>query len=399
MRGLFTPILAGLALLAAGCTVASDAVYTVTARTHQAFNDARERHRDHQLAAAAWDQFRQANPDAPASKDFADGFRDGYAEHLYRGVVRPPTLAPSRYRSVKYQSPAGYQAAEEWMAGFARGIDAAKASGWRTYITGPLLGRGPETVPVPPAPVPDPHTPVPIPPVPAPEGAVPVPLPPPTPEKPAGPQARAGEGARPVDRARPAREPVATIPFVIPKPETSPPAARKPAALAPSARSATVIPPVTPDLRPRAEAVRLPAPLPPVIPVKHVERAAPAGPVAAGPRVVCPHVEERAGWPALAIPAVSAGELADAVRPPEVAPAAPDRPTTREELALSGALVTEPPAPLMPEPTGVRPASLGLPVERAGLGINPGVGVPPTAGETVGPAVWFGPRAVTGVAQ
>lgn len=142
MRVRMTLWLIGLVLTNTGCSVVADAVHTTSSRTRQSISDAYERHRNKQWAAAAWDDVRKADPAVPASGDFADGFRDGFAEYLYRGSTEPPPLPPGRYRTVHSQSSAGYHAAEAWFAGYRRGIAEGQARGAREWVVGPSSLRG-----------------------------------------------------------------------------------------------------------------------------------------------------------------------------------------------------------------------------------------------------------------
>src|SRR5205807_2557372 len=94
------------------------------------------------------------------SEDYAQGFKDGYAEYLYRGGDgEPPLLPPKRYRHVRYQTPQGYMAAEDWFAGYRHGAAVAHHTGARRWITGPTgwqpeprtavaQGRKPQTLSV-----------------------------------------------------------------------------------------------------------------------------------------------------------------------------------------------------------------------------------------------------------
>jgi hypothetical protein len=90
------------------------------------------------MAAEAWNDYRDAHSDIPYSTDFADGFRDGFADYLYAGGNgEPPLLPPPCYRSIHYQTAQGFQAKEDWFAGFRQGAAIAQAGGYRQWITGP----------------------------------------------------------------------------------------------------------------------------------------------------------------------------------------------------------------------------------------------------------------------
>lgn len=70
------------------------------------------------------------------SRDFADGFVDGYARYLDKGGDgNPPPLPPRRYWRVHCRTPEGKQVVEEYFAGFRAGSAAAIASGFRSVDT------------------------------------------------------------------------------------------------------------------------------------------------------------------------------------------------------------------------------------------------------------------------
>ena len=129
-----------LSLLGSGCAVVTDSAHATSYWTNQSIKDMQERHRNRKLAASAWEESRAANPSA--SEDFAEGFQDGFADHLYRATSQPPPLPPKRYREIRYQTSVGFRAAEEWLEGFRLGIDEAQASGLRELVTGPSSIHG-----------------------------------------------------------------------------------------------------------------------------------------------------------------------------------------------------------------------------------------------------------------
>src|SRR5207253_39443 len=56
---------------------------------------------------------------------------------------QPPPLPPACYRAVRYQTPEGYRAIEDWFGGFRHGVAAAREGGYRDYVTGPSSFRAP----------------------------------------------------------------------------------------------------------------------------------------------------------------------------------------------------------------------------------------------------------------
>ncbi len=72
------------------------------------------------------------------------GFKAGFAAHLFDGSTAPPPVPPAHYRHFSYQTPDGYLAIEQWFAGYRHGVDAAVATGYRRFVTGPsALQHGP----------------------------------------------------------------------------------------------------------------------------------------------------------------------------------------------------------------------------------------------------------------
>lgn len=186
----------GLGLVSSsGCMVVATATGNVLCETKTVLDDCLEQHRNRRWAESAWNQQCMEQGLVESDPDFACGFKDGFAAHLYRGTVEPPALPPTKYRSLKYQSPEGCGAVVQWRAGFRQGVQVAKEGGYRRYVTcwlGAGVG-GPPPQPVVPTPLlnPPPPPPVPLPVEPG-KGRGPVPylpvpgelLPPPKPVSP-----------------------------------------------------------------------------------------------------------------------------------------------------------------------------------------------------------------------
>jgi len=140
--------LLGLSALNTGCALVGQGVDNVVFKAKESLEDCLERVRNRWWAKAAWDDVRNAHPEIKYSGDYADGFQEGFAEYLYAGGTgEPPPLPPRGYRTIHYQTPQGYQAIEEWFAGFRDGAAAARASGDRQWVTGPSSLRGPVNLP------------------------------------------------------------------------------------------------------------------------------------------------------------------------------------------------------------------------------------------------------------
>jgi hypothetical protein len=161
MRASLALCVIGLSMLPTGCALVGTAARNVTYKTQECLDDQRERRRDRTWAEAAWNGFHFAHPDTPYSDDFADGFKEGFADFLYAGGTgEPPALPPRRYRAAAYQTPRGYQAIEEWFAGYRQGAGVAHDGDFRRWITGPSSLGGPDAPP-PPPPAPPPAEPAP----------------------------------------------------------------------------------------------------------------------------------------------------------------------------------------------------------------------------------------------
>jgi hypothetical protein len=157
---------------------------------HRTVDECRERRRNRQWAEEAW---AAVAPNCDHSPDYAEGFKEGFADYLYRGGSgEPPLMAPPHYRGTRYQTPEGYRAIQDWFAGYRRGAADAHARGLRQWIVGPSafeVSSAGRTVPPPVLPVVLPPAPVEVLPpallaplLPAPEPALPHVPPPPAPD-------------------------------------------------------------------------------------------------------------------------------------------------------------------------------------------------------------------------
>ena len=101
-------------------------------------DDILERRRDYTLAEETWQVFAQAHPDHPSSPDYANGFKDGFADYVYAGGTgEPPPLPPRQYWRITYETPQGHQAIEDWFDGYRHGAAMAQQSGYRQWVTIP----------------------------------------------------------------------------------------------------------------------------------------------------------------------------------------------------------------------------------------------------------------------
>jgi len=156
LRLKFAHCVFGLCLLGPGCDLAGTAAHNVIAEFHQAAEDHHEHARNRRIARQAWDEFCGAHGGQPFSDDYADGFQQGFADYLYAGGNgEPPPLPPRQYWKARYQTPEGYQAMEDWFAGFRSGAAAAQQSGYRQYVTLPSSLAGPPPGPLVPGSAPE----------------------------------------------------------------------------------------------------------------------------------------------------------------------------------------------------------------------------------------------------
>jgi hypothetical protein len=148
MRSVAVPLVLCLSLFGPGCALLQDATRDLCVSFSEPLEEMRERSRNRQWAEAAWQQVCATEGTADHSDDFATGFKDGYAEYLFRGGDgEPPMTPPLHYRHFSYQTPDGYAAISDWFAGYRHGTAAAKASGAREWITGPSSLRAGTDVP------------------------------------------------------------------------------------------------------------------------------------------------------------------------------------------------------------------------------------------------------------
>lgn len=90
----------------------------------------------------AWAAWRRARPyyrDVDYRRDFEDGFRAGYGDVAGGGDGTPPSLPPSKYWGMRYQSPEGQARAVAWFDGFEHGALAATQDGAASW--GPIVTR------------------------------------------------------------------------------------------------------------------------------------------------------------------------------------------------------------------------------------------------------------------
>jgi hypothetical protein len=142
--------LLGMSIALSGCALVEDAGSNFHVAVSTPGEERREKARNQQWAEEAWQTVCKDTGAAAHSPDFAQGFKDGFAEYLFRGGNGElPLAAPLRYRDICYQNPQGYQAVQDWFDGYRLGTAKAHDSGARKWITGPSpLHPEPHVVPV-----------------------------------------------------------------------------------------------------------------------------------------------------------------------------------------------------------------------------------------------------------
>ena len=138
MRPLLALSWFGLSLVCSGCALIEDANRNLLVALTTPIETHKEIARNKRWAETAWQKICMNSGPRQFSRDYAHGFRDGYADYLFRGGDgEPPLLAPLHYRHLRYQTPQGYLAVEDWFAGYRHGAAVAHDTGARRWITGP----------------------------------------------------------------------------------------------------------------------------------------------------------------------------------------------------------------------------------------------------------------------
>jgi hypothetical protein len=130
--------LLGLSMAGSGCALVEDSSRNLFVAVSTPIEVHREKARNEKWAEAAWQTAVMRDGPQTHTEHYARGFKDGFAEYLFRGGDgEPPLVAPLRYRQIGYQNPQGYQDIQDWFAGYRHGATAARDSGARKWITSP----------------------------------------------------------------------------------------------------------------------------------------------------------------------------------------------------------------------------------------------------------------------
>ena len=115
-------LLLGLCMPTAGCALIEDSARNMCVAISTPIETHLEKARNRNWAEEAWQKARGNDEMCNRSEDFAHGFKDGFAEYLFRGGDgETPLVAPLRYRHIRYQTQQGYVAIEDWFAGYRHG--------------------------------------------------------------------------------------------------------------------------------------------------------------------------------------------------------------------------------------------------------------------------------------
>ena len=83
-------------------------------------------------AEEAWSEWQSNNAAVAVSRDYYDGFRNGFVDFCFAGGSgEPPPVPPRRFWRTLYRNTAGDQSVADWSAGFRAGASAARAGGYR----------------------------------------------------------------------------------------------------------------------------------------------------------------------------------------------------------------------------------------------------------------------------
>ena len=116
-------IFLALGSLSSGCATIEDFNYRSTNRNR---------------ATSAWREVREKLPSgSSASRDYADGFKDGYYAVSTGSSSCPPIVPPPRYFAASYQSTQGQCQVNQWYQGYQAGVIEADRCGRSLWATVP----------------------------------------------------------------------------------------------------------------------------------------------------------------------------------------------------------------------------------------------------------------------
>jgi len=138
MRGLRFIVVLSLCSLNTGCLLLTGARNLLVEPVAQYTLECFEFKRNETLAVNAWQAVCAMYPENHFSIHYAEGFRQGFVDYLNAGGTgAPPPVPPRKYWGVRYETPQGHSAMQDWFAGFRHGSDAAAESGYRQFVVLP----------------------------------------------------------------------------------------------------------------------------------------------------------------------------------------------------------------------------------------------------------------------
>jgi hypothetical protein len=135
MRPLLVFAVLGLCLPSMGCQLCVNGPRNILFELCDRTSDLAESKRNRRLAREAWADECAAKPDNEFSEDYAAGFEDGFVDYLEAGeTAEPLPMLPAHYQKLRYQTPEGTRAIEDWVDGFRHGAAAAQEGGYREQV-------------------------------------------------------------------------------------------------------------------------------------------------------------------------------------------------------------------------------------------------------------------------
>jgi len=129
----------GLCVLLSGCTVYENSFRNLWQQSIDRLDECSDDKRNMDLAEIGWHHLVENHPDKQYSSHYEQGFKCGFADYLDSGGNgNPPPGPPWKKVNIHYETPDGYQAIQEWYAGFRDGSAAARETGYRRFIEVPL---------------------------------------------------------------------------------------------------------------------------------------------------------------------------------------------------------------------------------------------------------------------
>src|SRR5437868_5404066 len=109
MRPAIVLLLLGWSAAASGCALVEDASRNAYVSFARPLEAQREKARNREWAEAAWILTCGKERRAEYSPAYALGFKEGFADFLFRGGDgEPPLVAPLHYHEINYQTPEGF---------------------------------------------------------------------------------------------------------------------------------------------------------------------------------------------------------------------------------------------------------------------------------------------------